>query len=154
MADASETIETLEHRYFRAWLNRDERTIKAMTAGAFRLVFATEPPVLLDDRSWVDAVGGRFRCDAYRFASTPFVRKTGGSAIFAVRIELDAAIDGKPVKGDYWMVDVWRKSRVRRRWQLAERILSRPLNGAIAPDDIGALQQWRPRVSRATSRSA
>lgn len=154
MAEASETIETLEHRYFRAWLNRDERTMKAMTAGSFRLVFAAEPPVLLDDRSWIDAVGGRFRCDAYRFASTPFVRKSGSSAIFAVRVEIDAAIDSKPVKGDYWLVDIWRKSMVRRRWQLAERVLSKPLDGTIGADDIAALQQWRPRVSRARSRPA
>jgi hypothetical protein len=73
-------------------------------------------------------------------------------AAIAARVEIDAAIDGKPVKGDYWMVDVWRKSRVRRRWQLADRILSKPMDGKIAPDDIAALQQWRPRVSRATSR--
>ena len=154
MADPSEKIETLEHRYFRAWLHRDERALKAMTGRAFRLVFATQPPVLLDDRSWVDAIGGRLRCDAYRFASAPFVRQSGSVAIFAVRLELDAAIDGKPVKGDYWLVDVWRKSRVRRRWQLAERILSRPIDDKIAPDDIAALQQWRPRASRVTSRSA
>jgi hypothetical protein len=152
MAEPQEKIETLEHRYSRAWLNRDERTIKTMTSRAFRLVFATEPPVLLDDRSWIDAIGGRFRCDAFRFASTPFVRQTGSTAIFAVRLEIDAGIDGKPVKGDYWMVDVWRKSRLRRRWQLAERILSKPMDGKITPDDIGALQQWRPRASRATSR--
>lgn len=151
MAEPSEQIETLEHRYFRAWLARDERTLKAMTARAFRLVFATEPPVLLDDRSWVDAVGGRFRCDAYRFGGTPFVRQSGSSALFAALVEIDAAIDGKPVKGSYWMVDVWRRSRLRRRWQLTERLLSRSLDGRIAPDDIAALQQWRPRVSRATS---
>jgi len=151
MADASETIETLEHRYFRAWLARDERALKAMTSRAFRLVFATEPAVLLDDRSWVDAVGGRFRCDTYRFGGTPFIRRSGGTALFAVLVEMDAAIDGKPVKGSYWMVDVWRRSRLRRRWQLTERLLSRALEGRIDAADIAELQQWRPRVSRATS---
>jgi len=152
MAGPSESFETLEHRYFRAWLNRDERALKAMTSGALRFVFASNPPMLLDARSWLDAMAGRFRCDAYRFDGTPYVRQSGGTALFAVRLMLDAGIDGRDVGGDYWMVDVWRRSRLRRRWQLTERFLSKAMDDKIRPEDIGALQQWRPRINRETSR--
>ena len=47
MADFSPVIETFEHRLMRAWVNRDMRTLKALTSRNFRLVIASKPPILL-----------------------------------------------------------------------------------------------------------
>ena len=48
MADLSPVIETMEHRWMRAWVSGDVRTLKALTSREFRLVIASKPPVILD----------------------------------------------------------------------------------------------------------
>ena len=126
----------------RAWIGRDGRTLKALTARNFRLVMGSKPSVLLDDRSWLSAADGRFACRSYRFGDL-YVRDLGSVAVFATQLEMDATIDGQIWSGQMWLTDLWRKQPVRRRWQLVERILSRPETDLQIPAAIHSLQLWR-----------
>jgi ketosteroid isomerase-like protein len=142
MADLLPVIETMENRWMRAWLERDVRTLKALTARDFILLFGAKPAVLLDHRSWLEAAATRYLCTAYRFGSV-HVRDLGQSALFAAEVELAATMDGHDWSGSVWVTDVWRKTRVRRRWKLAERIVSRPDDRALLPAAIRSLQLWK-----------
>jgi uncharacterized protein DUF4440 len=142
MADLAATIETAEHRFMRAWVNRDTRALKGMTSGSFVLLVGSTPPVMLDQRSWLDASGTRFDCSAYRFG-TIYVRDHGSIALFAARVDLEAKLDGKDWSGPRWVTDLWRKGRVRRRWKLVERVMSRVEEDGEVPAAIRSMQLWR-----------
>ncbi len=142
MADLTPVIETMEHRWMRAWVARDKRMLKTLTSSNFRLVISSKPPVLLDARSWIEAAGTRYRCEAYRFGEV-YARGLGSAAIFATRVELKATMDGDDWSGEFWITDLWRKTRVRRSWQMMERVVSRPEEGADIPAVIRSLQLWR-----------
>jgi hypothetical protein len=55
MADLTPVIETMENRWMRAWVNRDARALKSLTASDFILLVGSKPPALLDRRSWLVA---------------------------------------------------------------------------------------------------
>lgn len=140
--EATALIEALEHRWMRAWAGSDRRAMKALTARRFRLVVGSKPPAMLDLRSWLEAAGSRYRCRSYRFG-TPYVRVHGAAAIFASELYLEARMDGNDWSGSYWLTDLWTRSPIRRRWQLTERILSRPEEDPEVPAAIRLLQLWR-----------
>ncbi|MEO7751287.1 MAG: DUF4440 domain-containing protein [Sphingomicrobium sp.] len=142
MADRSSEIETMEHRFMRAWINGDAKTLKALTARDFVLMIGSKPPVMLDYSSWIEAAGKRWSCSAYRFGSV-YVRSHAGLAIFAAEAEFESRIDGLDWSGSVWITDVWRRSKMRRRWRLVERQVSRPESEAKLPGAIRALQLWR-----------
>jgi hypothetical protein len=142
VADRSSEFETLEHRLMRAWINGDSRTLKALTARDFVLLVGTRPPVMLDYSSWVEAAGKRWTCAAYRFG-TVYVRSHGQVAVFAAEAELESRIDRLDWSGPAWITDVWRRSRVRRRWRLVERHITRTLDERAVANGIKALQLWR-----------
>jgi hypothetical protein len=145
MTDLTPIIETMENRYMRAWVKRDARELKAMTARNFRLVMGSRPCALLDAPSWVDAATDRFRCLGYRFGDI-YVRDVGSAAVFASQMTIEARMDDQDWSGEYWVTDIWRKSRVRRRWRLVERILSRPETDRQVAAGIQSLQLWRTPV--------
>ena len=125
MADLHSTIETLERQWMRAWVNRDTKALKALTARNFRMVVGSKPSVLLDAKSWVEAATTRFSCTAYRYGDI-YVRDLGPMTMFAAQLTLEATMDGHDWSGTYWVTDLWRKSKVRRNWRMVERIVSRP----------------------------
>jgi hypothetical protein len=125
MADLLPVIETMEHRWMRAWANRDTRVLKALTSGNFRLVISSKPPAILDAPSWLDAAATRFLCQGYRFGEV-YARSFGSIAVFGTRMELQATLDGDDWSGEVWVTDLWRKTRIRRSWRMIERVLSRP----------------------------
>lgn len=126
----------------RAWVRRDTRALKALTSPRFRLVMGSKPCVILDARSWLDAAATRYLCESYRFGDI-YGRSLGGYAVFASRLDLEATMDGKDWSGHFWVTDLWRKSPVRRRWRLIERVLSRPEDKPEIPAAIRSLQLWR-----------
>jgi hypothetical protein len=142
MGDLSPVIETMEHRWMRAWVSRDVRDLKALTGRNFRLVMGSKPGAILDYKSLVEASTKRFLCDSYRFGDI-YVRDHGAIAVFATQLEMKASMDGHDWSGRYWLTDLWRKGRVRRRWHLVERLLSRPEDNADVPAAIKSLQLWR-----------
>ena len=142
MADLHPVIETMENRWMRAWITRDIKALKSLTSRNFRLVIGSKPAVILDYKSWIEAAGGRYRCKSYRFGDV-YAREVGGVAIFASQLELEATMDGHDWSGQMWVTDLWRKSRVRRKWRLVERIMSRPDERAEVPAAVRSLQLWR-----------
>jgi len=142
MADLTSQIEALENRYMRAWGKRDLPVLKAMTAGSFQLLVGSKPAVILDRASWLDAACGRFSCSAFRFGDV-YVRDVGGTVVFATQLELKAELDRSDWSGRFWLTDLWRKGRIRRRWRLVQRVLSRTDEDAKAVEAIRSMQLWR-----------
>src|ERR1700750_512196 len=123
MADIAAIIETMELRWMRAWLHRDAKTLKSLTAKDFMLLTASKPPAILDRPSWLEAAAKRYLCSSYRFGEL-YVRDWGQVALFAAPLELEAEMDGRDWSGRIWVSAVWRRGRVRRGWKLAERVVS------------------------------
>ena len=142
MANLMPVIETLENRWMRAWINGDVKELKSLTSRNFRMVMGSRPAAILDAPSWLDAVNGRFHCTGYRFGDL-YVRDIGSVAVFASQMTIKATLENKDWSGEYWVTDIWRKSRVRRKWQMVERILSRPDTDRQLPEGIRSLQLWR-----------
>ena len=142
MADLTATIETMEHRWMRAWVNGDMRALKGITAKNFILLTGSKPPAILDRPSWIEAAAERWDCSSYRFGDI-YVREVGGIALFTAPVELKATMDGRDWSGHFWVSDLWRKGRVRRGWKLAQRIVTRVDDNAELPKAIRALQLWK-----------
>jgi hypothetical protein len=147
MADISLLIETLENRLMRAWVGGDLRTLKSLTARNFRLVVGSKPSVLLDAKSWLEAANSSFVCHSYRFGDV-YARDLGPVTVFATQLDLKASIDGHDWSGPVWVTDIWKKSGVRRRWRMVERVFSRPEEDKQVPPAIRSLQLWRKRSER------
>ena len=126
----------------RAWIRRDSRTIKKLTSRNFRLLIGSEPGVILDDRSWVEAATTRYLCTSYRFGDI-YVRQHGSIVLFASRLNLEATMDGGDWSGQFWITDLWRRSTVRRSWRIVERVISRTEDDPQVPSAIRSLQLWR-----------
>ena len=142
MPDLTPLIETMEHSLMRAWVKRDAKALKALTARDFLLLTGSKPPAILDRRSWLEAAGKRWDCASYRFGEI-VVRGEGKAVVFSAPVELQATMDGRDWSGTFWLTDVWRKGRVRRGWKLAHRILSRRDDDPAVAKAIRALQLWK-----------
>lgn len=143
MADLTAIIETNEHRWMRAWMGRDSRTLKSLTSPRFVLLMGSKPPMILDAPSWLEAAAGRYSCKSYRFGDV-YVRDVGGVALFSARLDIEASMDGHDWSGAMWVTDLWRKGRVRRgTWRMAQRVISRPEDDKKVPAAIRSLQLWR-----------
>jgi ketosteroid isomerase-like protein len=142
MSDLTPAIETMEHSWMRAWVNRDPKALKSLTTRDFILLMGAKPPAILDRPSWIEAAGKRWDCESYRFGDI-LVRREGKVAIFSESVELKATMDGRDWSGTFWVTDVWRKGRVRRGWKLAHRILARRDEAPEVAKAIKSLQLWK-----------
>jgi len=142
MANLTPIIETMEHRWMRAWVNDDIRALKAITGRNFILLTASKPPAILDRPSWLEAAAKRYLCSSYRFGDI-YVQEVGGLAVFAAPVDLKATMDGRDWSGTLFVTDIWRKGRVRRGWKLAQRILSTPDERPELAKAIKSLQLWK-----------
>jgi len=142
MSDLTPVIETMEHRWMRAWVNRDAKGLKAITASNFILLTASTPPMILDRPSWLDAAAKRWDCSSYRFGDI-YVRSVGPAALFAASLEIKATMDGRDRSGSVFVTDLWRKGRVRRSWKLVQRIVSWSDESPDLARMIRAFQLWK-----------
>lgn len=142
MADLTPVIETMEHRWMRAWVNREIKAMKGLTASDFILLTASKPPMILDRPSWLEAAAKRWDCASYRFGDI-YVRSIGGVAMFAASLELKATLDGRDASGTVFVTDLWRKGKVRRGWKLSQRVVSRIDEDRELPKAIKSLQLWK-----------
>ena len=141
MAELSPVIETLENRWMRAWVGRDLKELKALTARDFILLVGTRPAMILDRRSWIEAAGTRWDCSSYRFGDI-HVRRVGSIALFATQVEFKATLNGEDWSGRQWVTDLWRKRRIGG-WRLVHKALSRIEDDPKLPAAIKSLQLWR-----------
>jgi hypothetical protein len=142
MADLMPIIETMEHRWMRAWVNRDSKELRSLTSRKFRMVMGSKPCAILDAASWLEAASSRFLCTSYRFGDI-YVRDLGSVAIFATQLSIKATLEEQDWSGEFWVTDIWRKTRIRRQWRMIERVLSRPEANRQLPTAIRSLQLWR-----------
>ncbi|MFL6732597.1 MAG: nuclear transport factor 2 family protein [Sphingomicrobium sp.] len=142
MSSLTPVIETMEHSWMRAWVNRDAKALKNLTARDFILLTGSKPPAILDRPSFLEAAAKRWDCSSYRFGDI-IVRSVGTVAIFAAPLELKATMDGRDWSGTLFVTDVWRKGRVRRSWKLVQRIVSRPDDKPEVASAIRSLQLWK-----------
>ena len=142
MADLTPVIETLENRWMRAWVQRDVKAMRAITARDFILLTASKPPAILDRPSWLEAAAKRYLCSSFRFGDI-YVRGLGSTALFAGKLELEATMDGHDWSGAFWVTDVWRKGRMRRGWKLVQRVVSRVDEDPQRRAAIKSLQLWK-----------
>ena len=142
MSTFESTIEALEHQWMRAWIQRDRKTMKSLASRDFIFLLGSDNAAILDRASWLEAAGTRLLCDSYRFGSV-YVRRHGSIAVFAAAMTIEARIDSEPLSGTVFVVDLWKKTRLRRRWHLLERTLARPDPDAKLPGAIRAMQLWR-----------
>ena len=142
MNDFTSKIEALELRWMRAWVNADRPEMKGLASRDFIFLFASTTPTILDRASWLDGALGRLRCDSFRFGNG-YVRRHGAYAVFAAPVELKATLDGRALFEGAFVTDVWRRSKVRRRWQLVERTLVPTDSIAELPSAVRSLQLWR-----------
>jgi hypothetical protein len=142
MADISAIIETLEHRFMRAWMRREKGEMRKFAARDFTMIIGTQRPQLLDKPSFLEASDKAFSCNGFRFREV-YVRKHKGCAWFAAGVDLELQIDGKDWSGHFWMTDLWRKSAIKRSWQLVERSLSLTEDDHALSQSIKRLQLWR-----------
>lgn len=142
MAIFESTIEALEHQWMRAWIARDRKSMKGITGRDFIFLLGSDKPAILDRASWLEAVGTRLVCESYRFGSL-YVRRHGNIAVFAAMMEIEGRIEGEPLTSPLWIVDLWKKTGVRRRWHLIERTVARPDTDAKLAGAVKAMQLWR-----------
>ena len=87
-------IETLEHQWMRAWMQRDRKQMKALASRDFIFLLGSTKAAILDRPSWLEAATTRFKCESYRFGEV-YVREHGGRAV-AADIDLAEAIAFAP----------------------------------------------------------
>ncbi len=142
MGDIVAEIETLEHRFMRAWMRRELGEIRRLASRDFMMIAAAEPPQLLDRPSFVEAVAGPLSCDGFRFHEV-CVRKHGRFAWFTCRADLELRIGGRDWSGKFWISDLWKKGRIKRNWNIIERSLARTDKNEAISGAIRELQLWR-----------
>ena len=142
MDEFATRIEALEHQWMRSWVQRDRNQMKALAARDFIFLLGSKSPAILDRASWLEAATTRFRCNGYRFDEV-YVRRHGSTAVFATRMTLDATMGNDEWSGETWLMDLWQKSKVRRKWRMVERTISRPDTDPKMPDAIRSMQLWR-----------
>lgn len=140
-------IETLEHGFMRAWMQRDRAGMKAVAARDFIFLLGGTKAAILDRPSWLDAATTRFACTAYRFGDV-YVRRHGSMAVFSTLVTIEARLDDIELTGEAWITDLWQRSAVRRKWRLLERTLSRPDTTEQLTGAVRSLQLWRSSPGR------
>lgn len=142
MDEFAAKIEASEHQWMRSWMSGERGAMKSLTSRDFVFLLGSDRSVILDRASWLEAAGQRIRCESYRFNEI-YVRKHGRVAMFATRITMEGRFGKHKWTGDGWMTDLWRRPRMRGKWKLVERVLSRPDSNADLHDEIRSMQLWR-----------
>lgn len=135
-------IETLEHQLMRAWMVRDRKAMRGLLSREFIFHLGGSRGAILDRPSWLDAACGRFKLEAYRLGEV-YARKHGKTAVLVTPIQLEMKMGVQSWTGEFGLTDVWQKSRLRRNWQLVERVISRPETDEDMAAAIRDLQLWR-----------
>lgn len=135
-------IETLEHHWMRAWMQRDRKQMKTLASRDFIFLLGSTKAAILDRPSWLEAATTRFKCESYRFGEV-YVRRHGATAVFACLATLEARMGAQDWSGQVWITDLWQRSGIRRNWRIVERVLSRPDDNANVSAAVREMQLWR-----------
>ncbi|MEE4154325.1 MAG: nuclear transport factor 2 family protein [Erythrobacter sp.] len=142
MADLDAEFDLRSNRLMAAWLHRDAAELKACMARDCLFLFGSTPPVMLDRPSFIAAIERDLVCRGFRFRERSALPH-GGCVWFTGHLELEWSVAGTDWSGHFLLTDLWRKSGLRRRWQLAERTMAPLMGDAGFAGAIRALQLWR-----------
>lgn len=142
MDEFATKIEALEHQFMRAWMTGDRNSMKSLTSGDFVFLLGAKTSAMLDRPSWLEAATTRFQCSSYRFKDI-YVRQHRKMAVFAARASIEARIGSEKLEEEVWITDLWQRGRIRKKWKLIERTMSRPDTNPNLPGLIHEMQLWR-----------
>jgi hypothetical protein len=135
-------IEVDETRLMRAWMSRDPDEVRAMVARDCLMLFGTQPPALLDRPSFLAGLDRGLQCKGFRFHEAT-VRRYGGIAWYSAQVDLELQIGPGEWSGTFLLTDLWRRTKIKRNWQLAERSLAPTDPDKKLCEAIRSLQLWR-----------
>lgn len=135
-------LEVGETRLMRAWMSRDPDEVRAMVARDCFMLFGTQPPALLDRPSFLAGLDRGLQCKGFRFHEAT-ARQYGATAWYSGQIDLELQIGANDWSGTFLLTDLWRRGKIKRNWQLAERSLAPIDPNTKLCDAIRALQLWR-----------
>jgi len=141
MNDIATEIETLEHRFMRAWMKSDKGELRNLMMRDFMMIVGSTRPELLDRPSFLEAAGRPFSCTGYRLREV-VARRYGKCVWFTAGIDLEMQLGGRDWSGQFWLTDLWRKNTFKRGWKLAERSLARTEEDESMSQAIHRLQLW------------
>ncbi|MEM7700983.1 MAG: nuclear transport factor 2 family protein [Pseudomonadota bacterium] len=134
-------IEEREERIMHGWMRRDASELKRFMARDCVLMFATDPPEILDRPSLVAAMERDFRCLGYRFGDN-IMRRYGKLVWFTAPVDLELKIGVKEWKGRFLLTDLWRKYAFGG-WKVTERSLAPLVPDQKLSDNLRRLQMWQ-----------
>lgn len=141
MDEISATLEAVENQLMRAWMRGDEKDVRKLVAKDCIITVGTAPLEILDRPSFVRAMGGGFQCCGFRMKEIA-VRKYGKMAWFVCNAELELRVGREDWQGSFMMTDLWKRSRLNRRWMLAERSLCQIDAHVEKAASLRSLQLW------------
>ena len=141
MSDIGPEIESLEHRFMRAWMKADKGVLRGLIMRDCIMVFGAQRPEILDRPSFIEACDKSFSCSGYRLREVA-ARRHGKCAWFTAGIDLEMQIGRRDWSGQFWLTDLWRRTAFNRGWKLAERSLARTEKDEAMSDAIHRLQLW------------
>lgn len=121
------TLETaffsqLEKRLDDAVVTHDRSALESLLGNDFELRTARGGELTLHDE-WLETSTTTHRIRSYRITRLT-VRQFGETAVVSFFCEQQASLRGKDVSGDFFIVDVWQKTR--NDWKIAARFSSGP----------------------------
>ncbi len=142
MADKTPAIiEEREQRVMHAWMRRDAGEIKRLLARDCIVMFATDPPEILDRPSLITAMERDFRCLGYRLGDN-IMRRYDKLVFLNTPVDLELKIGALEWKGRFLMTDMWRKFAFGG-WKLTERTLAPLAEDERLAEAVRRLQMWQ-----------
>ncbi len=122
----------LEKQLLAAIQKKDQATLKTLLADDFEIWMPNGDAVAMED--WLPVVLGKFNLKSFRIGQVS-VRDFGDTAIVKFMRSQKADFQGKDESGEFFVVDVWRKSGDS--WQLSDRYVSKVSSVVPAPRPSG-----------------
>lgn len=116
----------LEKQLLTGIQKKDQAVLKTLLADDFEIWMPNGDAVAMED--WLPVVLGKFNLKSFRIGQTS-VRDFGDTAIVKFMRSQKADFQGKDESGEFFVVDVWRKSGDS--WQLSDRYVSKV--GSVVP---------------------
>lgn len=122
----------LEKQLLAGIQKKDQAALKTLLADDFEIWMPNGDAVSVDD--WLPVVLGKFSLKSFRISQVS-VRDFGDTAIVKFMRSQKADLQGKDESGEFFVVDVWRKSGDS--WQLSDRYVSKASSVVSAPRPSG-----------------
>jgi len=122
----------LEKQLLTGIQKKDQAAVKALLSDDFEIWMPNGDALAAED--WLPIVLGKFNLKSFRISQMA-VRDFGDTAVVKFMRSQKADFQGKDDSGEYFVIDVWRKSGDS--WQLSDRYVSKISSAASAPKPSG-----------------